>query len=144
LTVRIRAILLATVLVVAGACGSSNDKSSNAQAVSIDMRDIAFSPNQVTVPAGKAIRFEFHNRGKVAHDAYIGDEQMQMAHERDMATPKSSMDGAMHHGDTDAVTVKPGKSAALTHTFKAGDQMLIGCHEPGHYAAGMKVTVAVS
>jgi uncharacterized cupredoxin-like copper-binding protein len=39
------------------------------------------------------------------------------------------------------VKVEPGKTATLSHTFKPGEALLIGCHEPGHYAAGMKVAL---
>jgi uncharacterized cupredoxin-like copper-binding protein len=48
------------------------------------------------------------------------------------------------HHDDDAITVEPGKLGSLTHTFKAGDGLAIGCHEPGHYAAGMKLAITVS
>jgi uncharacterized cupredoxin-like copper-binding protein len=104
------------------------------------MRDVAFSPSQITVPAGEEVRLVFHNTGKVAHDAFIGDEEAQADHAQDMKS-----DGGMHHGgDPDALTVAPGKRATLTHTFEAGEDVLIGCHQPGHYAGGMKVTVDVS
>ena len=34
--------------------------------------------------------------------------------------------------------------AKLAHTFKAGESLVIGCHEAGHYQAGMKLPVTVS
>ncbi len=136
--------LIAVVAVAAAACGSPGESSTNAgggsRTIDIDMRDTAFSPKHITVPAGQEVRLVFHNRGKVAHDAFVGDEQAQMDHERAMSSSSSSM-GDMHHGDSDALTVQPGDSGMLTHTFRAGDEVLIGCHQPGHYASGMKVTV---
>jgi uncharacterized cupredoxin-like copper-binding protein len=142
---RITSVVLITALVLAlAACGGSDNsdeaKTSDAHTVDIEMRDIAFSPDQITVPAGKEIRLVFHNAGKVDHDAFIGDEMAQRDHEAEM---KDDM-GGMHHGDSDAITVKPGKTGTLTHTFKAGDRVLIGCHQPGHYAGGMKLTVTAS
>ena len=104
------------------------------------MRDIAFSPASVTVPNGQPVRLVFHNTGKVAHDAFVGDEQAQMEHEREMG---SAM-GGMRHDSGDAITVEPGKTGSLTHTFRSGDQLLVGCHQPGHYAAGMKIAVTVT
>jgi uncharacterized cupredoxin-like copper-binding protein len=40
--------------------------------------------------------------------------------------------------------VEAGESGEMTYTFRAGDELLIGCHEPDHYEAGMKVTVNVT
>ena len=135
------AVHLAAMVLVVAACGSSGSKSRGAaRTVDIDMHDTSFSPVAVTVPAGQPVRLVFHNQGKVAHDALVGDEQAQMDHEKEMAEST----GGMHHGGGDAITVDPGKTGSLTHTFNAGDQLLIGCHEPGHYAAGMKVAVTVS
>jgi uncharacterized cupredoxin-like copper-binding protein len=104
------------------------------------MRDIAFVPDHITVPAGAEIEFVFHNTGKVDHDAYIGDAAAQKDHESDM---DSDM-GGMHHGGGNAITVKPGKTDTLTHSFKAGDEVLIGCHQSGHYTSGMKVAITVT
>ncbi len=46
---------------------------------------------------------------------------------------------------SNAVSVRPGKSATLTYTFdnKPGP-VLIGCHQPGHYTGGMKAAVNVA
>ena len=41
------------------------------------------------------------------------------------------------------MSVEPGETAELTHTFDQPGQTLIGCHQPGHYTGGMKVTVNI-
>ena len=48
------------------------------------------------------------------------------------------------HGDTDGITVEPGERGETTHTFgdEAGE-VLIGCHQPGHYEGGMVATIDV-
>ena len=33
----------------------------------------------------------------------------------------------------------PGETGEITHTFAEGDDVLIGGHEEGHYAAGMRI-----
>jgi uncharacterized cupredoxin-like copper-binding protein len=71
--------------------------------------------------------------------AAIGHDMAQSDHEQEMMNGDSA---GMHHGNTDAITVEPGKTGSLTHTFKTGEDVLIGCHQPGHYAGGMKLTVA--
>lgn len=50
----------------------------------------------------------------------------------------------MHKNSADAVTGAPGKTGELTHTFKTGQAVLVGCHQPGHYTAGMKLAVDVA
>lgn len=132
-------------VLLAAACGSSSDDTGTAavdgaRTIEIEMRDIAFAPDTITVAAGEEVRFVFHNTGKVDHDAFIGDEMAQADHADEM-----NDDGDMHHGDDeDAVTVEPGETGTLTYTFDAGDDVLIGCHQPGHYAAGMTVRVTTS
>ena len=46
--------------------------------------------------------------------------------------------------DAEALTVQPGKTGRLTHTFDWPGTFEIRCHQPGHYATGMKVAVTVA
>ena len=142
-----RALGILTAVILAGGCGGGSHGShgSTAEAdrtVFITMRDISYEPVAVTVNAGETVKFVFRNEGDIRHDAFLGDEAAQADHEEKMRKEGSGgMDG--HHGD-DAITVGPGRTGSLTHTFKAGDALLIGCHEPGHYATGMKIAVTVT
>ncbi len=139
-----RVLGLVTAVVLVGGCGGGGhgSHSSADRVVNVTMRDIAFDPAAVEVKAGETVRFVFHNEGQIRHDAFIGDQAAQDEHEREMREGGSGgMDG--HHGD-DAITVDPGKTGSLTHTFKAGEVLVIGCHEVGHYAAGMKLAVTVT
>lgn len=131
--------------IVLAACGSSDSDEGtggdDVRSLDIEMHDTAFAPDTITVPAGEEVRLVFHNAGKVDHDAFIGDDRDQADHEDEMRD-----DDGMHHGggDSDAITVEPGETGILTHTFDAGEEVLIGCHQPGHYSAGMKITVTTS
>jgi len=104
------------------------------------MVDIAFEPDKIDVSAGEKVRFVFTNDGEVAHDAFIGDSEAQDQHAEDMADEHGG------HGDDDeGITVEPGDSRELSRTFSADDDgVLIGCHHPGPYEAGMVATVNVS
>jgi uncharacterized cupredoxin-like copper-binding protein len=138
--------ILSAVLLVGG-CGGGSHGSHGGSAeptrtVDVTMRDIAYDPATLSVKAGETVKFVFRNEGRIRHDAFIGDEAAQAEHEKEMREESSDgKDG--HHGD-DAITVDPGETGSLTHTFKAGDVLVIGCHEVGHYAAGMKLTVTVT
>jgi uncharacterized cupredoxin-like copper-binding protein len=145
---RILGVAAAVMLVGAGCGGGSHDSKSHSGAaapgrtVDVTMRDIAYDPPAVTVTAGETVKFVFHNQGQIRHDAFLGDEAAQDDHEKEMRKEGSGgMDG---HQGADAISVDPGKTGELTHTFKAGDALVIGCHEVGHYVAGMKLAVTVT
>lgn len=146
---RSRTLVVAAALValLATACGSDDSTSSSdttttdgARTVEIEMRDNKYSPDTVSVQAGETVRFVFTNNGDATHDAYLGDMAAQDDHEMEM---RDQMGG---HGmdDEGSVTVKPGKTGELTHTFDTDDAVLIGCHEPGHYEGGMRMSIDVT
>ena len=61
-----------------------------------------------------------------------------------MRDAEGSEHGGGHGGgDEEALTVDPGETGELTHTFEESGSIEIGCHQPGHYNAGMKITVEV-
>lgn len=150
--IRLMAAILAVAAVGLTACSSSNTTPGTQAAprtVNIEMRDVYFSPKTVDIKAGETVRFVFTNKGKVTHDALIGDKKAQIDHEAEMRgmDGMAGMDHGQGHGaksDEGAVTVKPGKTGETTHTFSAGDQLLIGCHEEGHYAAGMQLKLQMT
>ena len=147
--------LIAALAVVAAACGGSDDGDSETASVGdgeanrtieIEMVDIAFEPAELEVEAGETVRFVFENTGEAPHDAFIGDAEAQEQHEQEMR----EADGDNGHGGgheenaaEDAITVEPGETGELTYTFEEAGSLEIGCHQPGHYQAGMKVDVAV-
>lgn len=81
----------------------------------------------------------------------IGTEADQTAHAEAMAGEKAGgMDGdahsmggddhSMHHG---AVVVEPGQVRVTSKAFDEPGTLVIGCHQPGHYEAGMRATVGI-
>ena len=147
---RSRTLLLvaAGLLVVAlAACGSTAATSgagSDVRTVKIDMADNVFKPNTVTVAKGETVRFAFTNTGTVAHDAFIGDQAAQAGHEMQMSKGDAGMSGGGHGTDGNAITVKPGDTSDLIYTFDATGSLQVGCHQPGHYAGGMKLAIDVT
>jgi uncharacterized cupredoxin-like copper-binding protein len=132
---------------IAGGCGGGNshhgssaDDPEPSRTIDVTMSDIHFEPTSVAVKPGETVKFVFHNEGDIVHDAFIGDEAAQTAHEKEMRHGK----GGHHEDDDHAVTVDPGQTAELTYTFDKPGTLLIGCHQAGHYSAGMKITVTVA
>jgi uncharacterized cupredoxin-like copper-binding protein len=103
--------------------------------------DFSFDPAQITVTAGETITFRVTNVGNLPHDFTLGDEAAQEQHEAEM----SEMDegGEMAHDEPNVLSLPPGETNELTWHFTEPGTVLIGCHEIGHYAAGMIATITV-
>ncbi len=146
------ALLLAGTLAACGGDDSSGSPASDGETVEVVMRDNEFDPATITVAAGAEVTFRFRNEGKLRHEGLIGSADVQEEHAADMAEGsddhddgEEAMDGMDHdESEAPAVTVEPGATGEITHRFTEAGEVLIGCHEPGHYQAGMKATVEVA
>jgi uncharacterized cupredoxin-like copper-binding protein len=137
-------VLLAATAVTACAGEPDSVTARADRTVVITMRDNHFEPDDVDVDVDETIAFRFVNRGKNRHDAFFGDADAQAAHEEEMrANDDGGHDAHMSEG-TGAAIVEPGKSATIVRTFDRGPNVLIGCHEPGHYEDGMIATINVA
>ena len=148
------AALAASLALLTAACSSgdsgstSSDSEGGARRVEVAMVDIDFKPKTLTVAKGEEVQFIFTNDGKVRHEAYFGTAEDQADHEKEMVEAGDESGGHDAHGgasgDDNKITVEPGKSGNLTYRFDEAGTYEIGCHEPGHYAAGMKITINVT
>lgn len=121
------------------AFGSLSDPADADRVIEIETNDaLKFEPADITVAAGETITFRLTNNGSVVHDFTLGDQTTQDEHEAEM----SEMDG-MAHDEPNVATIPAGETAELTWTFDGEDTVLIGCHQPGHYAAGMTGQITV-
>lgn len=161
---RYLALLMALGLVLA-AC-SSDDSSDTTMAADMDMEgefafgdpmeassadrvieitandDFTFSPTGATVTKGETVTFRVTNDGKIPHDFVLGDAQMQDEHEEEMA--EMAGDDMAMHDEPNAFVLEPGETKEMTWHMTGSDLILFGCHQPGHYAAGMKGSVVVT
>lgn len=147
-------VLAATAALLISACGSGASGAPESVAPSVDrttaasgeVRTVAvamsdtfrFDPERIEVAAGETIRFEVTNDGAIVHEFYIGDDAAQAEHEQEM------LSGGMPHDEPNGVGVEPAATKAFEMTFAEAADLLIGCHEPGHYAAGMRGTLVIS
>jgi uncharacterized cupredoxin-like copper-binding protein len=149
--------LIIGVALATAACGSGDAATSpteaKAETIDVSMTDNEFTPSSFDVKAGQEVTFRFTNDGKVDHEAILGSEADQADHESQMMGSTENGDHGgddgmhgMDHGgsDAEAVTVEPGKTGTLTTTFDDPGTVIVGCHEPGHYASGMKATITVT
>ena len=142
---RYRVVALTAVLLLLGSCSSGTTQSPSAtsagvRTIAVGMSDeLRFEPAEFTVSAGETVRFEVTNNGQILHDFFLGDEQEQAEHEEEMG----GMSGMAEDGPN-GVSVDPGATKTLEFTFPdEPGELLIGCHEPGHYDAGMVATVTI-
>jgi len=120
-----------------GTPADSTDATRTIEVVAGD--DLRFSPSTVTVSAGETVTFRIVNSGQLPHDFTLGDAAAQEEHEAEMA----EMGGVMIHDEPNAVSVPAGETKELTWRFGDSGTVLYGCHQTGHYAAGMKGEISL-
>lgn len=142
---RSRMLAAAAVAALLAACTSGTTQSpagtsTDVRTIQVAMTDeLRFEPDAFTAGAGETVRFEVTNSGEILHDFFIGDEQEQAEHEEEMG----GMSGMAEDGPN-SLSVDPGQTKTLEYTFPdEPGELLIGCHEPGHYDAGMVATVTI-
>ena len=104
--------------------------------------DFTFLPSGATVTKGETVTFRVTNDGKIPHDFVLGDAQMQDEHEEEMS--EMAGDDMAMHDEPNAFVLEPAETKEMTWHMTEGGEILFGCHQPGHYAAGMKGTVVVT
>jgi uncharacterized cupredoxin-like copper-binding protein len=148
---RVLMVLLAVLVGVLAACsgpaasGTASPSTASPsgvgspRVVAVTMTDeLRFVPDMFIVSVGETVRFEVTNAGAIRHEFFIGDTDAQADHEAEMLEM-----GGMAHDEPNGIAVDPGESKVLEHTFATTGTVLIGCHERGHYDAGMVATVTV-
>lgn len=132
---------VAAALLLLPACAGGEDVTTLLDGTSVDvsMTDIAYDLGPTRVTTGSTITFRFTNRGATTHEAVVGDEDVQQEHADEMG----DMGGMGGAGDVPSVSLEPGETGELVVTFDEPGTVLIGCHEPGHYEAGMVATIVV-
>ena len=123
------------------------------RAVVILAKDFAFIPPIVDLVPGETVVFQVINGGLVAHEAVVGTASVQAAWEA-VEAPTASVPP----GPTPVLSVAPDIAAVGVRVFVGSGQRndapwlvpasaandgswSIGCHIPGHLAAGMIVPI---
>lgn len=119
--------------------GSPGKESEATRTVEVEASDIRFSPARMEIKLGETVKFVVKNVGQVDHEFTVGDRASQRAH----ALMMKKMPDMKHEDEPEAVTLKPGETKTLVWKFdkKPAAPLEFACHEPGHYEAGMKISV---
>ena len=118
--------------------------------IEVEMSEFAYSPADLTVQAGETVRFVFTNSGAAPHEAILGSMHVQEEHEAEMAEGgmdadhDEGMDDDAHEGEIPSISLEAGESGEIIHTFTVAEELMLGCHIPGHWDAGMQAAVNVT
>jgi len=116
--------------------GKGVDPIKAAREVAIDMSDaMRFSPDEIVVKRGEAIRFVVRNSGKVVHEMVIGTLDDLREHAEMMK--KMAQADHHHHHAPNMIEVAPGKTGRIGWQFTHAGEFHYGCLIPGHFDAGM-------
>lgn len=107
--------------------------------IKIDGDDsMRFTPESVSVKRGETVRFVVTDSGQLPHEFVIATASEQREHQQMMQSMPN-----MEHAEANALSLQPGETKTLIWKFTQPGNIQFACHEPGHYAAGMKGTVKV-
>lgn len=106
------------------------------------LAELRFDPATIAVKAGETVTFKITNQADTFHDFMLGTENEHEARDMEM---RQMGDQPMEMDDeANSVTLEGGETKELNWTFDEEGTVIFGCHQPGHYGAGMKGTVTVS
>jgi uncharacterized cupredoxin-like copper-binding protein len=131
--------LTALVGCTANAGGSGTDQSPTIIRMSIEAYH--FVPNHIQVQEGETVRFLITNPTDRAHELFIGTPVEQDADEalHKGASPMEQPTTRYGYG----IYIPAFGTGELDYHFTAANGIMIGCHLPGHWAAGMQATITV-
>lgn len=135
--------------------GDPGEPSEVARTVTVQMFDISYEPDEITVEPNETVRFVVKNEGNLVHEFNIGTPAMHEAHQkemmrmvehgviqggklnRDMMTMDMGNGKSMKHDDPNSVLLEPGQSKEIVWKFPEKGNIEFACNVPGHYSAGM-------
>jgi len=87
----------------------------------------------VTLKVGETVTLNFTNAGAILHDAHFGSDPnlTDRLYNNNIVAP------------FDMLVLEPGERAQITFTPSEKGTFELGCFQPGHYEAGMKVPFVV-
>lgn len=109
--------------------------------VEVSMVEFGYVLDRDTVPAGEPVTFRFANEGQIEHEAMFGSVHQQEEFASSDGHGDHGSEG--HHGEIAAITLDAENAGEMVMVFEAPGEVLIGCHLPGHWDAGMVASFEV-
>ncbi|MCA1839153.1 MAG: plastocyanin/azurin family copper-binding protein [Actinomycetota bacterium] len=128
----VAALLAALSLLVIGIGPVASAKSGpdiGSRAVIIRIHHSHFNQDVIVVRRGRAVHFVIVNDDPIDHEFIIGDEAVQLRHEKGTENQHGEVPGE--------VSVGALSRATTSYVFRGAEHMTFACHLPGHFAYGM-------
>lgn len=130
-----RTLALALALAAGVACAPAAADPAGPRTIEIRIHHSGFEPSTIEAEPGEKLRFVIVNTDPIDHEFIVGDDSIQETHERGTE--------AHHDPRPGEVTVLAGQTVTTNYTFGEQD-LLFGCHVPGHWAYGMRGVALVA
>ena len=109
------------------------------RSIAISMDDsMRYSPAEIQVKRGEAVRIVATNRGKLMHEIVIGTRADLEAHAKHMREHPG-----MHHHEGSMLEVPAGETREMRWRPTSAGELFYGCLVPGHFEAGMVGRIVV-
>lgn len=143
---RIRAVLALAIGALLVACSPSAERRAippgTDRIVELSMKGMHFIPDRIEVHAGEMVAFVVTNPNAIAHELFIGTESDQMAHHAAHTAVASADQAQVTHGGY-GIYLLPYETGVVSYHFETAGNIMLGCHLPGHWEAGMVAIVTV-
>jgi uncharacterized cupredoxin-like copper-binding protein len=123
--------------------GAQNGTDANPRVIQLTVDGYHFVPDAIEVTVGETVRFVVANPTDMAHEVYIGTPAEQAADDaaRASTAPMQQPNITTQYGY--GVYLAAYSTVEFRYHFPNRDEVMIGCHLPGHWAKGMKAVITV-
>lgn len=140
-TVRLGPMGLAIVTAALVGCAAPSEADEGVRVVEITIDGYHFVPDQFSVRQGETVRFEVSNPDRIGHELFIGTIAEQADRRAAMPTAPAEAEGGTRFGY--GLYLPSLERGSFEYHFSSEDDLLIGCHLPGHWEEGMVATIEV-
>ena len=120
-------------LLVAGLTACTGAGTDDVRTIDVTMTDdLRYDPGRAARERRGDRPLLIRNAGANVHEFFLGTAAEQVVFAQEMADGHGG-----GHADDAGVSVDPTETAEFSYTFDVPSDVLIGCHEPGHYDGGM-------
>lgn len=129
-------------LAVAGCSAVDAGQSPAPRVIRLVATNFGYEPRQIEVRLGEEVRLVFENPTDLPHEVYIGSEAEQAQHGAVLSDPTVDPADA-DAADPASLYVPAGGVGQLVFRFDDAEDIIVGCHLPGHWESGMRASIEV-